>query len=152
MGAERYLTKEAFDKLKKELSFLETTKRREIAEQLKQAKSYGDLSENAAYDDAREAQSLLEGRIAEIRDKLANSKVVEKSSNGLAGLGSNIKVKSDGEEREFSIVSPEEVDIAKGKISNESPLGKAFLGKKKGDFCEVETPSGKIKFKIISVN
>lgn len=149
---EQIISQEGYDKLKDELTFLTTTKRKEIAERIERAKELGDLSENAEYSEAKDAQALNEGRVLELTNILKNVTVVEGShSKEKVEMGSKIVVKSDNGERKFTIVSFNEADPLEGKISNESPLGVAFLGKRKGDQTEVETPKGIVKYKIIAI-
>lgn len=146
------ISQEGFDKLTKELLFLEKTKRREIANRIQKAKDMGDLSENAEYSDAKDAQAFNEGRILELKQMVKILTVVNKeNSKGVIGMGSKIIVSMDGEERDFTIVSFNEVDPLEGKISNESPIGQAFIGKKKGDCAIVTTPKGDKEYKVISV-
>lgn len=147
------ITQEGYNKLKEELDLLSTTRRKEIAERIERAKELGDLSENAEYSEAKDAQALNEGRILELTNILKNVTVVEsiKSSGGKIDMGSHIKVSCDKKEKEFIIVSFNEADPLNGKISNESPIGMAFLGKKKGDEVVVETPKGEFKYKILDV-
>lgn len=147
----KYLTKEGFKKLKEELEYLKTEKRKEIAERLRHAASFGDISENAAYDEAKEAQAFMEGRIQEIKDILSQAEIIQGSNKEEVRLGSNIIVKSDGEKKEFQIVGAEEVEVMEGKISYQSPLGEALLGKKKGEKIKLKTPKGKIEYKIVRI-
>lgn len=147
------ITQEGYNKLKEELDLLSTVKRKEIAERIERAKELGDLSENAEYSEAKDAQALNEGRILELTNILKNVTVVEPvgSSKGKIDMGSQVKVSCNGKEKDFIIVSFNEADPLSGKISNESPIGMAFLGKKKGDEVVAETPKGEIKYKIIDV-
>ncbi len=147
-----YVSEEGLQELKKELEYLRNVKRREIAERIKEAKALGDLSENAEYQEAKEAQAENEGRIAELEDLLRRAVVIKKRG-GLerVWIGSTVDVKSGKKYRTFTIVGSEESDPDKGFISNESPLGQAFLGKKVGEEVEVETPAGKVKYKILSI-
>lgn len=147
------LSQEGYDKLKEELEFLSTVRRREIADRIEKAKELGDLSENAEYSEAKDAQALNDGRIADIMGTLKNAVVVSNASKGSkeVAMGSKVLVSASGKEKEYTIVSFNEADPANGKISNESPLGVAFLGKKKGDEVTVETPKGQMKYKIIEV-
>jgi transcription elongation factor GreA len=147
---EQIISQEGYDKLKNELTFLSTVRRKEIAERIERAKELGDLSENAEYSEAKDAQALNEGRILELANTLKNVTVVQHEASEVVALGSKVTAKSD-KERVFSIVSFNEADPIEGKISNESPLGVAFLGKKKGDVVEVETPRGLVKYKIMKV-
>lgn len=141
-----------YDKLKKELENLTTIKRREIADRIQKAKDMGDLSENAEYSEAKDAQAFNEGRIAELTQMLKNVTVVENGgSKGEVAMGSKIIAKINGKEKEFTIVSFNEADPFEGKISNESPLGMAFVGKKKGTIVAVETPKGRMEYEILKV-
>lgn len=151
--SEQIITQEGYNKLKEELDFLSTVKRKEIAERIERAKELGDLSENAEYSEAKDAQALNERRILELADILKNVVVVDSVGNkkGEVDMGSKVKVQVNGKEKEYEIVSFNEADPLNGKISNESPLGMAFLGKKKGDELKVETPKGQVTYKIISV-
>lgn len=149
---DQIISQEGYDKLKEELDNLTMVKRKEIAERIERAKELGDLSENAEYSEAKDAQALNEGKILELMGILKNVTVVEKVAGGDEVLmGSKVTVKSDKGEREYSIVSFNEADPLEGKISNESPLGVAFLHKKKGDTVEVETPRGIMKYKILKI-
>lgn len=147
---EQIISQEGYDKLKDELDFLTKVRRKEIAERIEHAKELGDLSENAEYSEAKDDQALNEGKIMELSGTLKNVTVVEKGAGGNeVSMGSKVSVKSDKGEREYEIVSFNEADPLVGKISNESPLGLAFLNKKKGDVVEVETPRGVVKYKIL---
>jgi len=148
----KYLTREALEKFKKELDYLENIKRKEIAEQLKNAISFGDLSENAAYIEAKEAQSFLEGRILELRKTVSQAQLMHKKENGEIQIGSIVFVSSKDVKGKFQIVEPEEADVINGKISHYSPLGKALIGKTKGTELKIETPEGEIKYKIINIS
>ncbi len=150
--SEQIISKEGYQKLKDELKYLITVKRREIADRIQTAKEMGDLSENAEYSEAKDAQAFNEGRIAEITQMLKNVTVVESSKgNKEVSMGSTVVVKNDGKEKEFTIVSFNEADPLEGKISNESPLGMAFLGKKKGDKVTVSTPKGEKEYEILKI-
>ena len=149
---EQIISQEGYDKLKEELNNLATTKRKEIAERIERAKELGDLSENAEYSEAKDAQGLNEGRILELTNILKNVTVVQNSvSNDEVVMGSRVTVQTNNQEKEYTIVSFNEADPLSGKISNESPLGVAFLHHAKGDTVEVETPKGKMKYKIIKI-
>ncbi len=152
MGEEHIISKESFEKLKTELKTLETTKRREIAVRIQKAKDMGDLSENAEYTEAKDAQAFNEGRISDIKNAIKNSEVVETKLSGEIGLGSVIKVKFNEKEKEYTIVSFNEAEPLEGKISNESPIGSALLNKKKGDIVIVSLPKGDTKFEILNVS
>ncbi len=148
----RLITKEGLKKLQDELEERKTKLRQEIAQAIKEAKEQGDLSENAEYSEAKRQQGENENRIAELEMIIKNSQVVE-HDNSMKGIqmGSKVKVKFNGSEMEFQIVSSNEADPAQFKISNESPMGKAFIGKNKGDKVEVITPGGAVKYTILDV-
>jgi len=147
------ISQEGYDKLQKELDHITTVKRREIADRIQKAKDMGDLSENAEYSEAKDAQAFNEGRVAELMQMLKSLTVVESSSStGTVSMGSSVVVRSsDGRERNFTIVSFNEADPVSGKISNESPLGKAMISKKNGDKVKVETPRGEVEYEIIAI-
>ncbi|MFZ2310462.1 MAG: transcription elongation factor GreA [Patescibacteria group bacterium] len=149
---EQIMTQEGYDKLKEELDFLSKTRRKEIAERIERAKELGDLSENAEYSEAKDAQALNEGRIMELSNTLKNVTVVEKATGSdHIVMGSKVVAKVNGQEKEYTIVSFNEADPLNGLISNESPLGVAFIGKKKGETVDVETPRGLVQYKIVKV-
>lgn len=152
MPDQQIISQEGYDKLKKELDYLINVKRKEIAGRIQTAKDLGDLSENAEYHDAKEAQAFNEGRIIEISNLLKNVTVVANggSKNEIA-MGSVVTAECNGQEKIFTIVSFNEADPLEGKISNESPLGVAFLDKKKGDKVTVTTPKGEVKYKILKI-
>ena len=153
MANQTYLSLEGIETLKKELLDLKTKKRQEIAKRLQEAKDLGDLSENAEYFEAKEAQSLNENRIGELEELLKNAVVIQApSEENIVHIGSTVEVKSgaDGIER-FSIVGSAEAKPEEGKISNESPLGRSFLNHKIGDEVEVKTPISTIKYKIVKI-
>lgn len=150
---DQIISQEGYNKLKQELEDLINIKRKEIAKRIESAKELGDLSENAEYHEAKEAQAFNEGRIAEITAILKNVTVVEGGGDkNEVAMGSKITVKSNGEKKDFEIVSFNEVDPQEGKISNESPLGMAFIGKKKGDKVTVATPKGEVEYQIIKIS
>ncbi len=149
---DQIISQAGYDKMNEELEFLIKVKRKEIAERIERAKDMGDLSENAEYTEAKDAQAFNEGRIVELKHLLKNVKIVEeKTDNGKISMGSRITVRTDGNEKRFMIVSFNEVDPAQGKISNESPLGEAFLGKKVGDKVTVNTPKGQLEYEILKI-
>lgn len=149
---EKYLTPDGLEKLKKELNYLKTVKRQEIAERLEKSIAYGDLTENSEYHETKEAQGFLEGRILELEDLLHNAVVVvEEKRNGLAQIGSTILVETGSDKEKFKIVGAEEGNPLEGKISVDSPLGKAIINKTKGALIEVPTPGGKIRYKILKI-
>ncbi len=148
-----YLTIEKKNSLEEELNNLKTVRRKEIAEALEYSKSLGDLSENAEYHQAREDQANCEDRIAHIEQILKNAVILSDHKDGFISVGSTVAVlkKGDKEPRTFLIVGSEEADSFTGKISNESPLGKAILGKVKGDTVSFETPKGSVTYTVKSV-
>ena len=148
----RLITKEGLKKLKDELEKRKTDIRREIARDIKEAKEQGDLSENAEYAEAKSQQVENETRISELEMIIKDSQVVEKEKgNGHVQLGSVVSVESGGNKIDFNIVGSNEADPGSFKISNESPLGKVFMGKGKGDKVEANTPGGTVKYKIIDI-
>lgn len=153
MANQTYLSPEGIETIKKELQALKTKKRQEIAKRLQEAKDLGDLSENAEYFEAKEAQSLNENHIAELEELLKNAVVIKApSAEDIVRIGSTVEIKSNNNNIEvFNIVGSAEAKPQEGKISNESPLGRAFLGKKAGDEFEVKTPGGVVKYKIIKI-
>ena len=148
---EKYLTPEGLEKLKKELDYLKTVKRKEIAERLEKSIAYGDLTENAEYHETKEAQGFLEGRILELEDLLNNAIVVEEKQKGVVQIGSTILVKTGPNKEKFKIVGAEETNPLEGKISADSPLGKAILNQAKGAIIQVVTPEGKTKYKVLKI-
>ena len=149
----QYFSKEGLEKLKRELEERLNVMRPEIAQRIKEAKELGDLSENAEYDSAKEAQALNEGRIEDIKSTLESAVIITGNNlSGTVGVGSGIKVESKDGTRSFVIVGAAESDPIKGFISNESPLGKALLGKKKGDKVEIDAPAGKVKYHIFKIH
>lgn len=149
----QYFTPEGLEKLKEEYKYRTEVLRGEIAKRLKEAKEEGDISENAGFDAAKEAQAVNEGRVEEIKATLENAKVFKGSSGkSTVDVGSGVKIESKEQgKQEFVIVGAAESDPLKGFISNESPLGNAFLGKKKGDKVKVKTPKGEVEYKILDV-
>lgn len=148
------LSLEGLRKLQEELDYLRNVKRREVAERLKEARSHGDLSENSEYDDARNQQAFVEGRIATLENTLRNATVIEEVGHSTEiRFGSTVKLKDleFGDMLECVIVGSVEADPKNGKISNESPVGKAILGKSKGTTVEVDAPAGSIRYEIIDV-
>lgn len=153
MNTNQYFSREGLEKLKQELEHRISTLRPEIAKRLKEAKEEGDISENAAFDQAKEAQSMNEGRIEEIKDVLENAVIITGGANtsGVITVGSSVKVESKNGVQDFVIVGAAESDPINGFISNESPLGKAFLGHKKGDSIEVKIPKGIANYKVLEI-
>lgn len=147
-----YLTQERLEELKVELNHFKTVKRAEVAERLKRAKEMGDLSENSEYFEAREEQSGVESRIFELEEMIKNASVIEKPvSNNAVHIGSTIEVSKDGVKQKFTIVGSNEARPEAGLISNESPLGREFLGKSEGAVVKVRTPKGEVSYKIVKV-
>ena len=148
-----YLTKEKFKELEGELELLKTVKRREIAEALEYAKSLGDLSENQEYQEARDSQAVLEDRIIRLEQILKSAKIVSTQSSNLVAVGSTVTVTKEGDtaRKAYTMVGSEEADAANGKISINSPLGIALIGKSKGETFSFQTPSGKMSYKIIDI-
>ena len=148
----RFVTEEGLKKIKDELEHRKTTVRQEIANAIKEAKEQGDLSENAEYSEAKRQQAENEARVAELEFMLKESTVVTHDANAeVVQMGSKVLAKFNGSQMEFQIVGSNEASPAEMKVSNESPIGKGFIGKKKGDEVTVETPGGKVKYKIIEV-
>ena len=149
------VSKEGFEKLEKELDYLRTTKRAEIAEKIKVALGFGDLSENSEYDEAKNAQAENEGNIAELENKIRYAKIIDESEidTKTVQVGNIVKVHDEeyDEDVTYTIVGSTEVNLAENKISNESPVGAALLGKKKNDMVEVKTPGGIAKYKVLSI-
>lgn len=150
------LTPEGYNKLEEELKYLKGPKKMQVAERIKVAREFGDLSENSEYDDAKNEQALLEARIQDIEGMLRVAKVVEDDeiSTRKVGIGTQVTVHDFefDEDITYGIVGATEVDIKNNKISNESPVGKALIGAKKGDEVDVETPGGVIKYKILAIS
>jgi len=146
-----YVSKDGIVKLQEELVDLKNVQRKKIAAALKEAKEFGDLSENASWDDAKERQAFIEGRIAEIQHILQNAVEIEASHGDTVVIGSTVHVELEEGNQEFQIVGSTEADPEQGKISNESPIGKALIGKKPGDEVEVQVPAGAIVYKIRKV-
>jgi transcription elongation factor GreA len=150
------LSQEKFEELTRELDELKTTRRREVAEQLEYARSLGDLSENAEYQEAREMQAAVEERIGKLESMLKNAKIVEGTKSDVVGMGSVVTIQGAGkstseEKRTYTIVGAEETNMFEGKISYHSPLGAALMGKKKGDEFSFHTPRGTQRYKILKV-
>ncbi len=147
-----YVTNEGLEKLQAELADLKTTQRKELAGRLEAAKALGDLSENAEYHDAKEALGMVEGRIREIGDMLKNLSVIESgTTGGVVRVGSAIEVEVNGKKKSYTIVGSNEANPLEGYISNESPLGNAFLGHSVGDAVAVETPNGTVHYTVAKI-
>ena len=146
------LTKTGFEKLKQELEELKTKTKKEVLKRLNQARSMGDLSENSAYSSAKEELNLVEGRIAELEEILKNAKIVEEvQDKTTVQLGSSVVVEINGKKEKFEIVGEFEADPLNKKLSHTSPIGKALVGKKIGEWVEVEVPAGKIRYKVVEI-
>ena len=156
MSQINYFTEEGLKKLKDELKQLRTVERPSISQQIAEARDKGDLSENAEYDAAKEAQGLLEMKISKLETLIANARVVDESELDTSKvlILSKVKIKNiaNGAVMEYTLVSEKEADIKQKKISVESPIAKGLLGKEVGDTAEVQVPSGKMKFEIISIS
>src|SRR3989338_4944926 len=149
---QQYLSKERLEELKKEYEDLKARRRIEVGERLKKAKEFGDLSENSEYAEAREEQAQVETRISALEDIIKNAKIIEKTfSSGIVNVGSTVVVEKNGEKTKFTIVGSNEADPVSGLISNESPLGSAFLEKRIGDKAVVSAPNGKTEYTIVSI-
>ena len=150
------LTKEGLEKLQEELRYLKEVERKSIAQKIREALAFGDLSENAEYSAAKDEQAFIEGRILTIEKMLENYGLIEESkrNDGVISVGNKVKIRNinTGDEYEFAIVGSPETDPSSGKISRNSPLGKSLLGKKKGDIINTKVPAGIIKYEILEVN
>ncbi|MFH1416048.1 MAG: transcription elongation factor GreA [Elusimicrobiota bacterium] len=155
MPKEMALTKEGITELEDELTHLENVRRREIGDRIKEAKEWGDLSENSEYEDAKNEQAFVEARISEINQILANSTVItppKRITKVILGSQVHLKDARDGSERRYRLVGSAEADPSRDKISNESPVGKALLGAKRGDVVKVTVPSGKVfAYEVLAV-
>ncbi len=147
------LTRDGHEKLNSELDQLRTARRQEIAERIKHAKEFGDLSENAEYEDAKNEQGFVEGRILTLERMLRNAQIIdeEESPDGTVQIGSTVRVRDEFGDTTYTIVGPAEVDAAAGRISLESPVGRALIGHRKGEAVAVEAPDGQRQVKILQV-
>ena len=149
------MSQEQYDKIKAELDYMETVRTREVAEQLKEARGFGDLSENSEYDEAKSEQGKLYSKIAELHNLLENAEIVEAEivEQGVVGLGSRVTVldMEDNCEETFQIVGSQEANPMQGKLSEESPIGRGLLGHKEGEVVTVKAPAGEMKFRILTV-
>ena len=152
--AKKQMSREGFEKLQAEYTRLVTVRRAEVAQKLKEARSFGDLSENAEYDEAKNEQAMVEAQIAQMEQTIANAEIIEDVSVDEVGIGSIIKIKRDGsdEVETVQIVGTTEADFEQGKISDEAPIGKAAMKKKVGDFFIVEAPAGELRFEVIEIS
>ena len=155
MAKEYIMTQEMYDKMKERLEFLKTVARKEVSQKISVARDFGDLSENAEYSAAREEQAQIEGEILEIEAKLNNAKILafDSVNKSTVGVGCKVRLldKTYDEEVEYTIVGTVEVNIAENKISNESPIGKALMGKKVGDVISVQTARATLEFEVLSI-
>ncbi len=149
------LTAEGYEKLKQEIELLQTEKRREVAERIRVAREFGDIAENAEYDDAKNEQAMLEHKIAQLEERLLSARVITKKeiSKDTVSVGSKVRIRDVAAKQtfEYHIVGSAEANPAENKLSNESPVGKAIMGHKKGDVVEVAAPRGSMKFKILEI-
>ncbi len=149
------LTPEGYERLRDEIEYLSTTKRREVAERIRIAREFGDIAENAEYDDAKNEQAMLEHRIATLEERLRDARVIEdhEVSSDAVSIGTRVRLKDIEANRtvEYHIVGSAEANPAENKLSNESPVGRAILGRKKGETVEVTAPRGTLKFKILEI-
>lgn len=154
LNNQSYITEQGLDKLKAELDNLKNVERVNIAERIQEAKELGDLSENAEYSAAKEEQAFLEMRIQELENVIKNASIISRTSasNGFIQVGSSVVFQDEsGAKKEYQIVGSHEADPLNGKISNESPIGRAFLGKQTGETVEFQAPKGLVRFKILAV-
>ena len=152
MDRPAYLTEEGLAKLKNELHELKTVRKREVAERIERAKELGDLSENAEYADAKYEMAFIEGRILELEDYLNRSVVIQPGEGSVVQIGSTVVIKNSGAEKTYKIVGANEANPLEGRISNETPLASALLGKKEGDTVEVTVPSGQVTYSIKKIS
>jgi transcription elongation factor GreA len=149
------LTAEGYEKLKQEIEYLSNAKRREVADRIRIAREFGDIAENAEYDDAKNEQALLEARIQKLEERLRDARVIDRSdvAKDVVSIGSHVRLKDmDANETvEYHIVGSAEANPAEHKLSNESPVGRAIMGRKKGEVVEVSAPRGALKFKILEI-
>jgi transcription elongation factor GreA len=154
MEESHYLTAEGIKKLQEELEYLQTVRRQEIAHQIADAKADGDISENAGYDEAKNAQAFVEGRILTLKNLLSNAVVIDANgSKDVVQLGNTVTIREmeTGDEERYTIVDSTEVDPGNGRISLRSPIGHALMGHKIGDAVQVQTPNGGIQFEIVTI-
>ena len=151
-----YMTEEGYKKMLEEITFLETVKRPEISRQIAEARDKGDLSENAEYDAAKEAQGLLEMKIAQLKDKVANARMIDdtKLNTHTVQILNKVKIKNtkNNAVMQYMLVSESEANLKEGKIAVRTPIGKGLLGKKVGDIAEIQVPSGIMTFEIIDIS
>lgn len=143
-----YVTPEGLAKLKAELHELKTVRKREVANRIEKAKELGDLSENAEYADAKDEMSFIDGRMIEIEDTINRAKIIEASGTDVVNIGCTVEIEGGGQKKTYTIIGSSEADPASGRISNETPLAHALLGKKVGDAIEVRLPSGVVTYTV----
>jgi transcription elongation factor GreA len=155
MEREIILTQAGYDKLRDQIKQLQTVERRRIADRIREAREFGDISENSEYDDAKNEQALLERRILQLEERLRSARVIDTSDipSDVVSVGSRVKVKDldHGDVDEYEIVGSAEADPANSRLSNESPVGRAVLGRKKGDVVEVAVPAGALRLEILAI-
>ncbi len=158
MGEEVFLTKEGLEKLQAEMHHLKTVRRKEVAARIKEAREYGDIVENSEYDDAKNEQAFVEGRIKDLEQLLRNARIIEEDDGSAAEnhevkIGSTVEIKDveSGEEFVYTLVGSAEADPSENKISNESPVGRAIIGRKAGEKVEVEVPAGIMEYEIMNI-
>ena len=155
MSQIQYMTQEGLDKLKEELNYLKTKGRADMANQIKEAREKGDLSENAEYDAAKDAQGHLEAKIAQLEDLVGNARLLDENNIDTSKVSIlskvTIKNRKNGAMVTYTLVSEEEADLKAGKISTMSPIGKGLLGKKKGEAAQIKTPAGEIEFEVVDI-
>jgi transcription elongation factor GreA len=152
----KFVTKQGLEKMKEEVEYLKTTKQKEVAERLRKAIAFGDLSENFEYSDAKDEQAMLQAKVAELEEEIRTAKVVDPPAGGTSGsekvqIGSAVEVDVAGSKVNFIIVTGNEADPLAGKISAESPIGACLMGKKVGDTCPAELPTGTVEYKILKI-
>lgn len=154
VGRETLVTEAGYQKLKDELDQLVNVKRAEVAERIKTAREYGDISENAEYDDAKNEQARVEARIQQVEEKLRTAVIVSETDSKTVGIGNTVTIvdKDSGDEEVYIIVGSTEADPLEGKVSHESPVGKALMGHSKGDVVEIPVPSGVLHFEIKKIS
>ena len=156
MAGDVYLTREGYEKLRKELEYLQNVKRKEFSKAIGEARLHGDLSENAEYTYAKEAQGLNEKKIAELQDKLSRAKLIDESamSKDEVLIGAKVRIKDldSGEEIEYALVSEEEADYSNNKISVTSPVGEALIGHKADEVVKIKVPAGTLRYKVLRIS
>jgi transcription elongation factor GreA len=154
LAKEIVLTQEGYEKLKAEIEDLSTVKRREVAERIKDAREFGDISENSEYDDAKNEQAMLEARISQLEERLREARVIDAAGlpSDVVVLGSTVTIGSPAGEETYQLVGSAEADPDQNRLSNESPIGRAILGRRAGDTVDVTTPGGARQVRIVSIS